>query len=280
MPAQILSVERERALKEARTAINARQPAADILSVERERTTRLKLRASEQRLQALAAAERARREEAAAQKRAAAPKAKRIAPIHAERPPTSLLPSAPPAKGVCFASDRPPSACNEPASEAGACTVVAVHADGRVDLQLPTGEIAERVHPSELARPSSAASDRPPSSASSGAPLVQPSTAPRHAALMLAGLKHEHKALKSESTRLEEERALLDLRRENRILQAEIDAQTQPTKAPAPLEDGADEVRTADLAVVEAQVSRKGGRRTVSAARAAQCEVAALLSWE
>ena len=259
--------------------------------------------ASEAKLQQLAQAERARRQAAVAEKQTK--KAEHRPP--SGRPP-SAAPAAPPPqalKSVRFAQERPPTAQSErpttaqsAAGDKVAATVVGVHTDGTVDLLLASGEVMERVKPHEVSRRMRNEDERPSSAASIASSVA--SSRPGTGGSRVGGPNSldssrffaRHPVAASNPSD-EQKQALGALKQEHVALKAELHAQQRQqqqlaaTSSPSAAKGVVGTVRLdkdlsemADLAIVEAGVARKGGRRSLSAARAAQSEMSSLLSWE
>ena len=262
---QILLVEREKALKENRRANNEKHRQVDVMNVEREKSLKLNLSKREAQLQALAAAERARR--------AANPKAQKqqqpkhndvsIRQQHASgaRGQKSLIPSKEREVASGNTSSQGPVTRPESRAESqpprpprGVCTVVKVHPDGFVDLQLSNGEIIERVEQSwlqRLGRPPSEAEAPPPSASRPGTGASRPPTGASRPPTAATG--------------------------------PTMGNTSPPSKPPDTAERSSnthDLAAVVDLDETLAGMGRRGGRSNLGAQRAQLSEISSLLSWQ
>ena len=152
--------------------------------------------------------------------------------------------------------------------------MVAVHSDGTVDLKLADGTVLQKIHSQDLQRNATLVADE-------GRPLS---------------------AASEVSSRHGNDEALKSLMEENLRLEAQVEA-ARSTRSPTPIPptsaassrggDADDSCSVAsssracqmpsigvDLGCIEQGVQRKGGRRSLSAVRAAQSEISSALSWE
>ena len=140
-------------------------------------------------------------------------------------------------------------------------TVAKVHPDGTVDVLLPSGEVLERMPADGVERAEDA--ERPVSAASS-----RPSTSNTRIAKdrPSGGLLAQSEPQACDASSFEPILSTI-----GRSLASGKD------QCGAPEHNG---LGTTDLALIEAGISRRGGRKSLSAARAAQSEMPSLLSWE
>lgn len=239
----VLNVEREKVLQESRRHNNMRQTSADIMYVEGEQRSKKSFANNEEKLRALAAAEKARRE--------------------AAKPPTRPKTSVRSSQAVESAQPKPMvksqsvvapqvEAKAEVKADGKVSTVVKVHPDGTFDLQLGSGEIMEKLDKSWWARlklPPREASSRPGTGQSRPATgFSRPGT----------GLSRPATSGPAASTV-----QYVDLTDAN---------------GAAAVADGVAPVVNLDDTL--AGIGRRGGRATLGARRAAQSEISSLLSWD
>jgi len=307
MPTNILLVEREKAMSANRRQSNTSSAA---LPIEKDQAFKANLSAREAQLQKLANAERERRNNAAAAQKLAPPKLKKYPeqrPPSASSArgetgdqfvPSSNFRGAKPGftfkkgpSGTGYYRDdaAPPGNRGKehvqspqtspsqalppqpPPPPRGVCTVVKIHPDGTVDLQLSSGEIVEHVEqswleklgraPPEGVRPPTASSSRPSTAASERPPTATEQRLPSRA-----------------SSR--PPTASLSLSQANTA--ATTSAPTAAHKPPGTAES----LHTRDLAAVInldetlAGMGRRGGRGNIGAQRAALSDMSSLLSWQ
>jgi len=280
--ADFFSVEREKAVKEERIANNSRASGADFFSVEKEKSSRRAVVSNEERLQALAAAERARRAE--------------NAPVQAKRqtavpPPASSRPSSQPSKPATRPTSKPASKPATPAQQQvlfggltgtewrtfSVATIVKTHPDSSADVRLPNGEVVEHVHPNNLRKqeagpPSTAASSRPGTGASR--PGTAASAVSERDARITAILESE--LAKAEKAAAQRQAAA---QRHVSFGGNAPDENVPPlTSPPSTAASKASDVAR-ELARLQLESGGRG-RRTLGAARAAQSEIGSLLVWE
>ena len=262
MPADILYIERERELQENRRQNNMRQTSKEIFDVDAEKRSKRAFSKNEQRLQALAAAERARREADEAGKKGGQGKAgakpkQQTAEPGAKRSTASAKPAQP--------NVAEPKEEAAGGSQQRTCSVTKVHPDGSVDLQLASGEVVERVDKSWLQRlqmPVPGAGHAPPPSR----PDTGCSTRPGTGALRPGtGASRPPTGAPSAA------------------------AAAAATKKGVQFASGHDAPAAIDLSDVPpvvnlddtlAALGRRGGRASLGARRAAQSEILSSLTWE
>ena len=250
----ILLVEREKATIAARRESNeAQRPQASI---------KANLSTREAQLQLMAAKEKARRLEAA---KKGAPQKEHPAP----RPPSAQ--SASSNKEQSQPPHTEPSQGQQPQTQPqsrGVCTVVKIHPDGFVDLQLSSGEVIERVEQSWLERLVRAPPEGvPPPSASASRPSTAASERPPTAA---------SRASSRPPT------ASLSLSQANAAAASTANVPPAASKPPGT----ANSLSMRELAAVVnldetlAGMGRRGGRGNIGAQRAALSDMSSLLSWQ
>ena len=247
----ILLVEREKRLEEK----NAMRKTSSVLSGQRAKTT---FTNNEQRLQALAAAEAARRAASGTKKAGSKPKDTTTA----SSKPTAIDSSVP-----SHAQPEPPLPSNraEPDSKGNPlepqklCTVVKIHEDGYVDLQLSSGEVVEHISPDwlqRLGRPREATETAPLPAGSASRPPTGASR-PRTGASRppTGGLGVAP------------------------LTAAEVNSVTAPADREMP-KLATDLAAIVNLDDTLAGIGRRGGRANLGAQRARQSDMSSLLSWQ
>ena len=253
----VLNVEREKVLQESRRQNNMRPKQSDVLNVQAEKESKAAFANNEAKLQALAAAEKARRE-AAKPPSKGKPDLKRTSKSDAEAPPLTAdlkrtsksAADAPPLTG---ASAKPVASqpTDGKATETKTSQIVGIHPDGTFDLKLSSGEVIEKLDKSWLARlriPSPTDEAAPPPSAGG---LSRPGTG-----LSRPGTGSSRPPTAKQSA--------------------------PPSTANSQLIDLSDSASApvVNLDDTLAAMGRRGGRDTLGARRAAQSEISSLLSWD
>ena len=240
-------------------------PFGDYLRNEAQRpqaSIKANLSKREAQLQLMAAKEKARRLEAA---KKGAPQKEHAAP----RPPSAQ--SASSNKEQSQPPHTEPSQGQQPQTQPqsrGVCTVVKIHPDGFVDLQLSSGEVIERVEQSWLERLGRAPPEGvPPPSASASRPSTAASERPPTAA---------SRASSRPPT------ASLSLSQANAAAASTANVPPAASKPPGT----ANSLSMRELAAVVnldetlAGMGRRGGRGNIGAQRAALSDMSSLLSWQ
>jgi hypothetical protein len=247
----ILYVEKERVLKETRRSVNASHPKlVDRYDVEKERASKKAFATNEARLQALAAAERERRSASAKAEMTKKAGAKKGAlPISA---PEDVAVPIPPSRHVTFAASRPSSSRPPSARPTSSASTAA---SGEPEEKVCT---VVKVHPDgmvDLMLSSGQIAER-----------IDPTKLQRAGIPPLPG-GTEDEPPEPPST------AASTTSRPPTAPNASPNAEQAK---PAVALGGLDELQFEQLTMG----ARRGGRRTVGAARAAHSEIASLLSWD
>ena len=278
MPSNILNVERERDVKAARMKNDreAHRQSTDVLSVEKDRKVKHNLSNREAQLQALAAAERARREATKQQslKQALSRPASRRAASQSQPTrdhlPAKTMDEPVPTPSTTQQTEHQEQSPSSQPPKRGVCTVVKVYPDGFVDLQLSSGEIVERVEQSwltRLGRPPSEDTEPPPPTAGSRPPTAG-SRPPTGASRPTTGASRPPTGASRPPT------AALSPSQANASTAAPL---AYAAKAPAPPTDLASII---DLDETLAGMGRRGGRGNLAAQRAQLSDMSSLLSWQ